>query len=100
MKYLFTVLSVITSVSIFANDIVNNSNDSVFAIASALAIVIPAGLGAFAQGNASSAALEGIARNPGAYEKIFIPMILAMALIESLVLFGLVISFSLLDKIN
>jgi F-type H+-transporting ATPase subunit c len=100
MKYSFIILSTITTtMSAFANNI-NNNNDSMFAIASVLAIAIPAGMGALAQGRASSAALEGIARNPGAYEKIFIPMILAMALIESLVLFGLVISFSILGKIS
>ena len=40
-----------------------------------------------------SAALEGIARNPGAADKIFTPMILGLALIESLVIYALVIAF-------
>lgn len=100
MKYLLTILSVTASASVFASDIINQNNDGIFAIAAAFSIAIPALIGAISQGKAASTALEGIARNPGAYEKIFIPMILAMALIESLVLFGLVISFGLLDKIN
>jgi F-type H+-transporting ATPase subunit c len=70
-----------------------------YAIAAALAIALPALGGAIGQGRAAAAALEGIARNPSASGKIFVPMILGMALIESLVLFGLIIAFSLLGKI-
>jgi F-type H+-transporting ATPase subunit c len=42
--------------------------------------------GAVGQGRAAASALEGIARNPGAAAKIQTPMILGLALIESLVL--------------
>jgi len=66
-----------------------------FAVAAALAIGLPAMGGAIGQGKAAAAALEGIARNPGASGKIFVPMILGMALIESLVLFGLIMAFIL-----
>jgi F-type H+-transporting ATPase subunit c len=38
-------------------------------------------------------ALEGIARNPGAADKLFTPMLLALALMESLVIFTLVSIF-------
>ena len=55
--------------------------------------VIGGGLG---QGKAAAAALEGIARNPGASPKVFTPFILAMALIESLVIFALLIAFVIL----
>ena len=40
--------------------------------------------GALGQGRAAAAALDGIARNPGASGKIFTPMILGLALIELL----------------
>ena len=70
-----------------------------YAIAAALAIALPALGGALGQGRAAAAALEGIARNPGASGKIFVPMILGMALIESLVLFGLIMAFILSGKI-
>lgn len=70
-----------------------------FAIAAALAIGLPALGGGLGQGRAAAAALEGIARNPGASGKIFVPMILGMALIESLVLFGLIMAFILSGKI-
>ena len=54
--------------------------------------------GTMAQGKAASAALEGIARNPEAQGKIFTPMILGMALIESLVILGFVIAFMIQGK--
>ncbi len=54
--------------------------------------------GTLAQGKAASVALEGIARNPAAADKLQTPMILALALIESLVLFGFGIAFLILQK--
>lgn len=56
--------------------------------------------GALGQGKAAAAALEGIARNPGAASKVQTPMILGLALIESLVLFSLLIAFILQGKIS
>ena len=54
--------------------------------------VLGGGLG---QGRAAAAALEGISRNPGAASRIQTPMILGLALIESLVLLSFVIAFFL-----
>ena len=51
--------------------------------------------GAMGQGRAAAAALEGISRNPGAAPRIQTPMILGLALIESLVLLSFVIAFFL-----
>jgi len=51
--------------------------------------------GAIGQGRAAAAALEGISRNPGATARIQTPMILGLALIESLVLLAFVIAFFL-----
>ena len=70
-----------------------------FAIAAALAISVAAFGGAIAQGRAATAALEGIARNPNASGKVFTPMILALALIESSVIYALLIAFQLIGKI-
>ena len=64
--------------------------------AAAFAISVAAFGGAIAQGRAAATALEGIARNPGARGDIFTPMILALALIESLVIYALLIAFSIL----
>jgi F-type H+-transporting ATPase subunit c len=64
-------------------------------IGSGLAIGLAALGGTLGQGRAAAAALEGISRNPGASARIQTPMILGLALIESLVLFALVIAFML-----
>lgn len=52
--------------------------------------------GALSQGKICAAAMEGIARNPTAQEKMFVPMIIGLVLIESLVIYMLVIAFNLL----
>lgn len=72
---------------------------SVLAISSGLAIAIAAFGGALGQSRAAAAALDGIARNPGASGKVQTPMIIALALIESLVIYALVIAFLLQGKI-
>ncbi|MBM4357333.1 MAG: ATP synthase F0 subunit C [Deltaproteobacteria bacterium] len=68
-------------------------------VAAAFAIAAAAIGGTTAQGRATSAALEGIARQPSAAGRIQTPMILGLALIESLVLFAFVVAFLLQGKI-
>ena len=68
------------------------------AIAAGFAIGLAAFGGAIAQGRAIASALEGIARNPGASNKITTPMIIGLALIESLVIYALLIAFLLQAK--
>ncbi len=75
------------------------SNFGWYAIAAALAIGLGALGGGLGQGRAASAALEGLARNPSAYNKVFVPFILGMALIESLVIFAFVIAILVFGKI-
>jgi F-type H+-transporting ATPase subunit c len=48
--------------------------------------------GTTGQSKAAAVALEGIARNPTAADKIQTPMIIALALMESLVIFALISS--------
>jgi len=55
--------------------------------------------GALGQGKAAAAALEGIGRNPAAAKELLTPLLLSLAIIESLVIYSLVISFMLLGKI-
>jgi len=69
------------------------------ALGAGLGIGIAAFGGALGQGKAAAAALEGIARNPEASGKVMTPMIIALALIESLVIYALVIAFMLMGKI-
>jgi F-type H+-transporting ATPase subunit c len=67
-------------------------------LAAGFGIAIAAFGGSLGQGRAAAAALEGIARNPNASGKLFVPMILGLALIESLVIYALIISFQLAGK--
>jgi F-type H+-transporting ATPase subunit c len=67
--------------------------DPYASIGAALAIGLAAFGGALGQGKTAASALEGISRNPAAQGKIFVPMIIGLALIESLVLYAFVIAF-------
>ena len=71
-----------------------------YAISAGIAIGLAAFGGALGQGRAAAAALEGIARNPGASDKVFTPMILALAMTESLVIFSWLIALFLYLKIG
>ena len=70
------------------------------AVAAGFGIALAAFGGALGQGRTAATALDGISRNPGAAGKLFTPMILGLALIESLVIYSLIISFALLGKIH
>jgi F-type H+-transporting ATPase subunit c len=59
----------------------------------AFAIALASGLCGLGQGRAVAAAVEGIARNPGAGGAIRTALILGLAFIESLALFTLIIVF-------
>src|SRR5258707_104269 len=72
---------------------------SAAAIGAGIAIGVAALGGTLGQGKAAAAALEGISRNPGAANKVQTPMILGLALMESLVILAWVIAFMLLSKI-
>jgi F-type H+-transporting ATPase subunit c len=71
-----------------------------------LSISVPIGLAiaafgsAVALGRAVAAAMEATARQPEASMKILINMIAGCALIEALTIYALVLSFSLLGKIQ
>ena len=62
------------------------------ALAAGLAISLGALGGALGQGRVAASAMEGIARNPQAGKSMFVPFMVALAMIESLVLFCLVIA--------
>jgi F-type H+-transporting ATPase subunit c len=72
---------------------------SMIALAAGLGLGIAALGGALGQGRAVASALEGIGRNPGASGKIITPMIIGLAMIESLVIYSLVISLLLFFKL-
>ncbi|MBI3934403.1 MAG: ATP synthase F0 subunit C [Acidobacteria bacterium] len=74
----------------------SNANDVHMwvAITSGFAMAIASGFCGLAQGKATAAAVEGMARNPGAAAAIRTALILGLALIESLALYTLVIIFA------
>ncbi len=69
------------------------------ALGAGLGLGLAAFGGGLGQGKTAAAALEGIARNPGASDKMFVPMIIGLALIESLVLYTFIIAIFLQAKI-
>lgn len=98
------VVTLLTSASAFAAEGETHNalsgQGGFVAIAVALGIGIAALGGAFGQSRAAAAALEGISRNPSASDKVFVPMILGLAFIESLVLFTWVLMYQLLSKLG
>ncbi len=64
-------------------------------ITAGFALAFAAAFGALGQGRAVSSAVEGIARNPGAAGDIRGALILGLVLIESLVIYALLISLIL-----
>ena len=69
------------------------------ALAAGFAIAIAAAGGALGQSRGLAAALEGIARTPAASGKLVTPMIIGLALIESLVIYALVIALMIVLKL-
>jgi F-type H+-transporting ATPase subunit c len=71
-----------------------DSSAGLKAIAAGIGFAIAAFGGAIGQSRIGAAACEGAARNPGAAGRIQTMMILGLALIESLVLFALLVVFT------
>ena len=88
----FFVMFFGASLAMAAEGEAHMGGDGIGKLGAAIAIAVAAFGGALGQGRAVSSALEGIARNPAASDKIFTPMIIGLALIESLVLYGFVIA--------
>lgn len=101
-KMAIALLTLIAAVPAFAQEAAATTagiNPGLYAIGAGLAIGIAAFGGAQAQSKTAAAALEGIARNPAAQDKIFTPMIVALALIEALVILAFLIALFINNKI-
>lgn len=100
---LFGIATLLGSVQALAQDGVQaaagSSNAGLYALAAGLAIGIAACGGALGQARIGASAMDGIARNPQAAKAMFVPMIVGLALVESLVIYALVIAFMLQGKI-
>lgn len=96
-KALLFAVTTLASTAVFAQEAAaahaGNSNSGLVAIGAAIAIGLAVFGGTSAQGKAAAAALEGIARNPAAGDKLFTPLILSLALIESLVILAFLVAF-------
>lgn len=110
MKKLFSLLAlVVAAVGFFvpetfaaAGDAGGGTGDLAklgIGLGAGIGIGIAAGVAGMGQGRATAAALDGIARNPSAASAIQTPMIIGLALIESLVIYALLIAFLLQGKI-
>ncbi len=88
----FAVLAFGSSMALAADAGAVTADSGWHALAAAIAIGVAAFGGALGQGKTAAAALEGIARNPAAQGKVFVPMIICLALIESLVIYALIIA--------
>ena len=104
-KYVFfaTLLLALMGITAFAQAPAGGgAGDNASTVAAAKAIGagigfgLAAGLAGIGQGLVGSRAAEGAARNPGAAGTVQTIMIIALALIESLVLFALLIVFVVL----
>ena len=101
MKFVVAMATTMVAVSAFAQEAAAPAaheagmGRGLTALAAAIAISISVLGGALGQGRTAASALDGIARNPAASGKILIPMILGLALIESLVIYALIIALKL-----
>ena len=76
------------------------TESAIYAIAAALAIALSTIFPALGQGKAAKAALESSARQPDAAKDVRSTLLLSLALMEALTIYGLLIAFMLVGKIK
>ena len=72
---------------------------AIIAIAAAITIAISTIFPAISQGKTSKAAMESIARQPDAAKDIRSTLIIALALMEALTIYGLLVALMLVGKL-
>lgn len=72
---------------------------AIIALAAAIAIAFSTIFPALAQGKTAKSAMESIARQPDAAKDIRSTLIISLALMEALTIYGLLIAFMLIGKI-
>ena len=75
------------------------TDSAIIALAAALSIAVSTIFPAIGQGKTASAAMESIARQPDAAGDIRSSLIISMAMMEALTIYGLLIGFMLVGKI-
>ncbi len=74
--------------------------EGIIALAAALAISVSTICPAYGQGKVAAAAVESIARQPEAAGDIRTALILSMALMEALTIYGLLIAFMIVGNMG
>lgn len=105
-KSLLALTALLASSSVFAQEAVTHAvtttsglgDKGLYAVAAGIVLGLAALGGTLAQGKVGAAAMDGIARNPQAVKALNTPMILTLALIESLVVLSFLISFLIQGK--
>ena len=75
------------------------TDSAIIALAAAIAIAVSTIFPALGQGKTAKAAMESIARQPDAAKDIRSALIISMALMEALTIYGLLIAFILTSNI-
>ena len=75
------------------------TDSAIIAIAAAISIAFSTICSGLGQGKAAAAAMESIARQPDAAGEIRSSLIISMAMMEALTIYGLLIAFMLVAKV-
>ena len=92
-KNLGLVVATLAPVMAFAQEGAQAAKPDAAYYSAAVIMAVAVAVGTFSQSRAAVSALEGISRNPAGAGKVLVPLILSLALIESLVLFAFVVAY-------
>jgi F-type H+-transporting ATPase subunit c len=93
--FVLTVLSMSLASPAFAEDGAMGGDRGLIALAAGIGLGIAALGTALGQGRATAAAMESIGRNPNSADRIQVPLIIGLALMEALTLYAFVIAILL-----
>ncbi len=102
-KLMLVLVGIIASAPAWAQEAVATAayglgDKGLYAIGGGLILGLAALGGTLGQSKIGAAAMDGIARNPQAGKDMFTPMMLGLALIESLVIVAFVLAFLFQEK--
>jgi F0F1-type ATP synthase membrane subunit c/vacuolar-type H+-ATPase subunit K len=101
-KWMWVVATMLTSFSAFAEESAHAAGGAGALWSSPLAVGLGIALAvigaATAQGRIGAAFMEGVSRNPAAQKSMFVPLILSLVFVETLVLFTFLIVSGLSGK--
>ena len=75
------------------------TDSAIIALSAAISIAVSTIFPALGQGKAAAAAMESIARQPDAAGDVRSSLIISMAMMEALTIYGLLIAFMLVAKV-